>query len=99
MKTIICPYCGKEAATIGIGRAATNIIVTDICDALRLHRSIPAAAESIGCSRGLIYKILKENGLTPADVIKGIATKDTSLLNNEGVNNVNRTFVAKATSK
>ena len=70
MKVITCPHCGKVAATIGIGRAATNIVVTDICDALRLHRSIPAAAESLGCSRGLIYKILKANGMTPADVIK-----------------------------
>ena len=68
------------AATIGIGRAATNIVVTDICDALRLHRSIPAAAESLGCSRGLIYKVLKANSMTPADVIKGRATKDNTLL-------------------
>ena len=71
MKVITCPHCGKVAATIGIGRAATNIVVTDICDALRLHRSIPAAAESLGCSRGLIYKVLKANGMIPADVIKG----------------------------
>lgn len=80
MKVITCPHCGKVAATIGIGRAATNIVVTDICDALRLHRSIPAAAESLGCSRGLIYKVLKANGMTPADVIKGHATKDNTLL-------------------
>ena len=80
MKVITCPHCGKVAATIGIGRAATNIVVTDICDALRLHRSIPAAAESLGCSRGLIYKVLKQHGMTPADVIKGLATKDNKLL-------------------
>ena len=86
MKVITCPHCVKVAATIGIGRAATNIVVTDICDALRLHRSIPAAAESLGCSRGLIYKVLKQHGMTPADVIKGHATKDTSLLN-DGVLN------------
>jgi len=80
VKVIVCPHCGKVAATIGIGRAATSIIVTDICDALRLHRSIPAAAESLGCSRGLIYKVLKANGMTPAGVIKGHATKDNTLL-------------------
>ena len=80
MKVITCPHCGKVAATIGIGRVATNIVVTDICDALRLHCSIPAAAESLGCSRALIYKVLKANGMTPADVIKGLATKYTKLL-------------------
>jgi hypothetical protein len=86
VKVIVCPHCGKVAATIGIGRAATNIGVTDICDALRLHRNIPAAAESLGCSRGLIYKILKANGMTPAEVIKGHATKDNRKLYNEGLN-------------
>lgn len=86
MKVITCPHCGKVAATIGIGRAATNIAVTDICDALRLHRSIPAVAESLRCSRGLIYKILKANGMTPADIIKGHATKDNRLLHSGGLN-------------
>lgn len=74
MKVITCPHCGKVAATIGIGRAATNIVATDIYDALRLYCSVPAAAESLGCSRGLIYKILKANGMTPAEVIEGKAT-------------------------
>ena len=68
---ITCPHCGKVATTIGIGRAATNIVVTDICDALRLYSSVGLAAEKLGCSRALIYKILKANGMTPADVIKG----------------------------
>ena len=87
MKTITCPHCGKVAATIGIGRAATNIVVTDIYDALQLHRSVAAAAESLGCSRALIYKILKQCIMTPAEVIKGLATKDNTLLNNEGLSN------------
>ena len=69
MKTIICPYCGKVAATIGIGKAKTGITVTDICDALKSHSSIPAAAESLGCSRGLLYKILKNHGMRAMDVI------------------------------
>ena len=86
MKVITCPHCGKVAATLGIGRAATNIVVTDICDALQLCRSVPSAAEKLGCSRALVYKVLKANGLTPADVIKGLATKDTRLLHNGGLN-------------
>ena len=73
MKIITCPHCGKVAATIGIGRAATNIVVTDICDALRACRSVPSAANELGCSRALIYKILKANGMTPANIIKGHA--------------------------
>jgi len=86
MKIIICPHCGKVAATIGIGRTPTNITVTDICDALQLHRSVPAAAKRLGCSRALIYKILKTNGMTAVGVIKGHATKDTSLLHNGELN-------------
>ncbi|MFC1968547.1 hypothetical protein ACFLVX_04075 [Chloroflexota bacterium] len=86
MKVITCPHCGKVATTLGIGRAATNIVVTGICDALRLCRSIPAAANELGCSRALIYKILKANGMTPADIIKGLATKDTRLLHKGAVN-------------
>jgi hypothetical protein len=78
--TRTCPYCGKVAAALRIGRAATNIGVTEVCDALRLCRSAPLAAEKLGRSRALIYKVLKANGLTPADVIKENATKDTRLL-------------------
>jgi len=85
VKVITCPHCGKVAATIGIGRAATNIVVTDICDALRLCRSVPAAAEKLGCSRALVYKVLKANGLTPADVMKGLATKDNRMLHKGAV--------------
>ncbi len=86
MKVITCPHCGKVAATLGIGRAATNIVVTDICDALRLCRSVPAAAEKLGCSRALVYKVLKATGLTVQDVIKGHATKDNRLLHKGAVN-------------
>jgi hypothetical protein len=71
VKVITCPHCGKVAATLGIGRAATNIVVTDICDTLRLCRSVPAAAEKLGCSRALVYKVLKANGLKLQDVIEG----------------------------
>ena len=66
-----CQYCGKPVEVNGLGRKAFNMPVIKVCDALQLHRSIPAAAESLGCSRALIYKILKANGMTPADIIKG----------------------------
>lgn len=86
MKVITCPHCGKVAATLSLGRSASNIGVIEVCDALLLCRSVSAAAERLGCSRALIYKILKQNGMASADVIKGHATKDATLLNNEDVN-------------
>ena len=67
---IKCPHCGGKIAVNGLGRKAFIMPVIKVCDALRLHRSIPAAAESLGCSRGLIYKVLKQHGMTPADVIE-----------------------------
>ena len=74
MKVITCPHCGKVAATLSLGRSASNIVVIEVCDALRLCRSVPAAAEKLGCSRALIYKILKANGGTAVDVISGKVT-------------------------
>ncbi len=71
MKVITCPHCGKVAATLSLGRAASNINVIEVCDALRLHRSVPLAANSLGCSRGLVYKVLKAAGLSAPGVIKG----------------------------
>ena len=80
-----CPYCGQSVVVKGIGRKAFNMPVTNVCDALQLHRSVPAAANELGCSRAYIYKVLKADGLTAADVIKGHATKDTGLLHKQGV--------------
>jgi len=86
MKTITCPYCGKVAATLLLGRPTSNIGVIKVCDVLRLCRSVPLAAEKLGCSRAYIYKILKADGLTPAAIIKDNATKDTRLLH-KGIEN------------
>jgi hypothetical protein len=70
----------------GLGRKAFNIPVTNVYDALRLRRSVLAAANELGCSRAYIYKVLKVDGMTPADVIKGLAPKDNRLLHNGGFN-------------
>ena len=75
-----CPHCGKSVMVNGIGRKPFNMSVTKVYDALRLHRDVLAAANELGCSRAYIYKVLKADGLTPADVIKELATKDASLL-------------------
>ena len=86
MKTITCPYCGKVAATLLLGRPTSNIGVIKVCDALRLCRSVPLAAGKLGCSRAYIYKVLKANGMTSTEIIKGNATKDTRLLH-KGIEN------------
>ena len=80
-----CPHCGGQVAVNGFGRRPLNIVVTEVYDALRLHRSVLTAANELGCSRAYIYKVLKATGLTPADATKGLATKDTRLLHNGGL--------------
>jgi len=63
MKVIVCQHCGQIAATLPLGRSATRISVIELCDALAKHGSIREAANALGCSRGLVYKILKANGI------------------------------------
>ena len=71
---IQCPHCGNSVTIKGIGRKPLNIAVNNVYDALRLHRSVVLAANELGCSRAYIYKVLKADGLTAADVIKGKVT-------------------------
>ncbi len=68
---VLCPNCGKTIVVNGLGRKPFNMAVTEVCDALRLHRNVLAAANELGCSRAYVYKVLKANGLTVATVIKG----------------------------
>lgn len=68
---IECPNCHEVIVVGSLGRKPLDMPVIKVCDALRLHSSVQAAAESLGCSRGLVYKILKANGMTPADVMTG----------------------------
>ncbi len=67
---INCPKCGEKIAIKGFGRRPLNIVVTKVCDALQLHRSVLAAANELGCSRPYIYKVLKAHGLKLKDVMK-----------------------------
>lgn len=73
MKTIICQHCGKVAATIGIGKVATSLTVTDICDSLTTTHSVSTTAQNLGCSRALIYKLLKSAGMTAREVLAGVS--------------------------
>ncbi len=65
-----CPHCGESVLVNGFGRRPLNIAVTKVCDALRLHRSVLAAANALGCSRAYIYKVLKAEGMTAKEVLK-----------------------------
>jgi transposase-like protein len=57
-----CPHCGKPVAVNGFGRPRLNIPVNKVYDALQLHHSVTAVARELRCSRGYIYKVLKESG-------------------------------------
>ena len=68
---ISCPHCGKSVVVNGLGRRCLNIPVKNVYDALQASGKVSAAANSLGCSRAYIYKVLKANGLKLKDVFKG----------------------------
>lgn len=69
-----CPHCGEVIAVQGLGRKSFNMPVIKVCDALQICHSVPAAAEKLGCSRALVYKVLKTNGLTAKNFNRGKVT-------------------------
>ena len=83
---VLCSHCGKQVEVNGLGRKPLNIVVNNVYDALRLHCSVMAVADELQCSRAYIYKVLKADGLTVQDVIKGLASKDNTMLQNGGFN-------------
>lgn len=64
-----CPYCGATVAVNGLGRKPLNIPLKNICESLRAHRSVEAAAQELDCSQGYIFNALKANGLKLKDAI------------------------------
>ena len=66
-----CPNCGKKVTVPGLGRKPLNIPLKNICEALRGHSSVEAAAQELGCSEAYIFKVLKANGLKQKEVVKG----------------------------
>ena len=84
---IPCPHCGKPVVVNGLGRKRLNIPLKNISDCLQAHRNVVTAANELGCSPAYIFGVLKVNGLKLKDVIKGLATKDTTLLKKEGLGN------------
>ncbi len=74
MVEVICPKCGAQIKVKGTGgRKPKNIPVIFVCDTLQATRSVTLAAEELDCSRGYIYKVLKNQGTIPKDVIEAKA--------------------------
>jgi len=67
---IVCPKCGENIEVSGLGRKRLNIPLKNVCDTIQDCRDITLAAERLGCSRGYIYKVLKEQGRSPRDFIR-----------------------------
>ena len=63
-----CPHCAKPVPVDGLGRKPLNIPLKNICECLRRHSSIGAAALDLGCSEAYIYRALKANGMKLKDV-------------------------------
>ena len=64
-----CPHCGKPVVVNGLGRRRLNIPLKNVCESLREHRNVVAAASELGCSEAYIFKVLKDNGLKLKDII------------------------------
>ena len=68
---VLCPNCGKTVVVGGLGRKRLDISLKNICEALRSHRNVKAAARQLNCSQGYIFNSLKAHGLRLQDVIDG----------------------------
>ncbi len=66
---IQCPNCGKPVVVDGLGRKPLNIPLKNVCESLRSHRNVEAAASELNCSQGYIFNALKANGLKLKDII------------------------------
>ena len=66
-----CPHCGKSVVVNGLGRKRLNIPLKNVCECLRAHRNVVAAAQELNCSQAYIFAALKANGLKLKDVIEG----------------------------
>jgi len=65
-----CPHCGKPVVVNGLGRKPLNIPLKIVCESLKAHRDMVAAAQELNCSQGYIFAVLKANGLKLKDVFK-----------------------------
>jgi len=71
---IQCPHCGETVTVHGLGRKKLNIPLKNVCESLRAHCNVLAAAKELGCSQGYIFGLLKTNGLKVKDVVNATKT-------------------------
>ena len=70
MVEVTCPKCGEKIRVKGTGgRKPKDLPVIFVCDKLRACHSIKQTAKELGCSRGYIYKVLKEAGLVVREIM------------------------------
>jgi hypothetical protein len=55
----------------GLGRKRLNIPLKNVCESLKVHRNVVAAANELGCSESYVFGVLKANGLKLKNVING----------------------------
>ena len=65
-----CSQCGQSIVVSGLGRKPLNIPLINVCESLRKHPSVEAAAQELNCSQGYIFGVLKANGLRLKDVME-----------------------------
>ena len=70
---IQCPHCGGMVTVNGLGRRRLNIPLKNVCESLKAHRNVVAAANELGCSEAYIFGVLKANGLKLRDVSMGLS--------------------------
>ena len=74
MIEVICSKCGEKIKFKGTGgRKPKTLPVIFVFNKLTATHSVKQAAEELGCSRGYIYKVLKNQGTMPRDVIEAKA--------------------------
>ena len=70
-----CPNCGADLPIVRVhrlGRKPSNIGVNNVCDALQNSSTVTEASIKLKCSRGYVYKILKEFGMSPKTLTKEV---------------------------
>ncbi len=67
---IQCPNCGCDIVVKGSGgRKPSTVSLVSVCDALKSYPTVREAAKALGCSRALLYKVLKTGKMTVAGAI------------------------------
>ncbi len=56
------------------GEKDQTMKIKNVCDAVAGCSTVSQAAEKLGCSRGYIYRVLREHGMSPKALTEGGAS-------------------------